>query len=54
MMDLQTRLTRLYEMLCLSRLTYAVVKVLLNLIEKTSREAPSLNSASGQPSFGML
>ena len=46
-----TWLTRLYEMLCLSRLTYAVVKVLLNLIEKAPREAPSLNSASDQPLF---
>jgi hypothetical protein len=50
MMENQTLSSRLYEMLCLSRLTYAVVKVLLNLIEKAPREAPPLNPASDQPS----
>jgi len=33
MMENQTSSSRLYEMLCLSRLTYAVVKVLLTLIK---------------------
>ena len=39
----------IYEMLCLSRLTYAVVKVLLKSSAAMARTTATLNPASAQP-----